>query len=140
MKVLLAVDDSDASQDAVAFAKRLLSDDSEAIVVNVARSAWSPYPWADPLAFAWEPITPIAGRSEEAALAIAKDAAEELDDAETVVSHGDPGAAICRVADEQDVDLIVLGTHDRGLWSRMWFGSVSSYVVDHAPCPVVVVR
>ena len=59
---------------------------------------------------------------------------------ERLVEHGDVGPTICRVAEDEGVDLVVLGTHDRSRWSRLWFGSVSDHVVRHAPCPVLVVR
>ena len=67
-------------------------------------------------------------------------AAAEVDADEHRVEHGDVGPTICSVAEEEGVDLVVLGTHDRSRWSRLWFGSVSDHVVRHAPCPVLVVR
>jgi nucleotide-binding universal stress UspA family protein len=36
-------------------------------------------------------------------------------------------------------DLIVVGRRRLGALQRAWLGSTSSYVVQHAPCPVVVV-
>jgi nucleotide-binding universal stress UspA family protein len=37
-------------------------------------------------------------------------------------------------------DLIVVGHRGHGRWESMLLGSVSSEVVDHAPCPVLVAR
>ena len=83
-------------------------------------------------------------RAQEVAAAeakrIAEEAAREVHADELRVEHGDVGPAICQVAEEEGADLVVLGTHDRGRWSRLWFGSVSDHVVRHAPCPVLVVR
>lgn len=40
----------------------------------------------------------------------------------------------------EGADLLVLGSHGRGQLPGMHLGSVASYCVHHAPCPVVVVR
>jgi nucleotide-binding universal stress UspA family protein len=54
---------------------------------------------------------------------------------------GDAGAAIVSVAEEIGADVIVVGSHGRGLLGRIvHLGSVSDHVVRHAPCPVLVVR
>jgi universal stress protein A len=47
---------------------------------------------------------------------------------------------IVRVADEQGVDLIVVGSHGRKGLSRLMLGSVAEHVVRNAPCPVLVIR
>lgn len=60
--------------------------------------------------------------------------------AERLVRHGDPAGEICRVAAEGGYDVIVVGSHGSGLVKRMLVGSVSHHVVQHAPCPVLVVR
>lgn len=59
-------------------------------------------------------------------------------DAEQVVLEGDPGAALCSFADEVGADAIVMGSRGRGGVKRALLGSVSDYVVRHAPCPVVI--
>ena len=64
----------------------------------------------------------------------------DVDEVETIVSVGDPGPEICRLAEERDVDVVVLGAHDRGWLSRLLEPSVARHVVDHAPCHVLVVR
>jgi len=48
--------------------------------------------------------------------------------------------AITTYAEEDDVDLIVLGTRGLGGFSRLRLGSVSSGVATHAKMPVLVVR
>jgi nucleotide-binding universal stress UspA family protein len=58
---------------------------------------------------------------------------------ESRVGVGKPAEEILRVAREQGVDLIVMGTHGRtGL--RHLFGSVAEEVTRHAPCPVFTIR
>ena len=53
---------------------------------------------------------------------------------------GDPASTIVRLADEEDVDLIVMGTHGRTGLVHLLFGSVAEYVLRHARCPVLTVR
>src|SRR5438445_269154 len=49
-------------------------------------------------------------------------------------------AAIVRVAQEQEVDLIVISSHGRTGLGRILFGSTAEAVVRHASCPVLVVK
>ncbi len=50
---------------------------------------------------------------------------------------GDPGAMICRIASTWDADLILVGRRGRSGLSEMLLGSVSNYVLHHAPCAVL---
>lgn len=61
-------------------------------------------------------------------------------DAVRRVVHGTAGPEICRVAEEEDFDAVVVGSHGTGLVRRVLVGSVSHYVVNHATRPVLVVR
>lgn len=53
---------------------------------------------------------------------------------------GSPGPAICKLAKARDADLIIVGSHGRKGLSEVLLGSVSNYVVHHAPCSIMVVR
>jgi nucleotide-binding universal stress UspA family protein len=59
---------------------------------------------------------------------------------DTRLEHGRPGSTIVRLAAEQATDLIVVGSRGLGPWTALLLGSVSTEVVDHAPCPVLVAR
>jgi nucleotide-binding universal stress UspA family protein len=59
---------------------------------------------------------------------------------ETHVERGDPGTVLCERADALGVDVVVVGSRGRGAIRRALLGSVSTYVVQNAPCPVLVVR
>lgn len=61
-------------------------------------------------------------------------------DGEHVVEVGEPGPTICAVAERDAVDVIVIGSHGHGWLQRVLIGSVSSHVLQHAPCPVLVIR
>lgn len=60
--------------------------------------------------------------------------------AREVLAQGRPSVEIVRVAREETVDLIVLGTHGKGLLDQALFGSTTERVVRHAPCPVLTTR
>ena len=53
---------------------------------------------------------------------------------------GEPGAEICGLARDWDADLIVMGRRGHQGILEAALGSVSSYVVHHAPCSVLVVQ
>ena len=59
---------------------------------------------------------------------------------EEVIVHGDAAAEIVRVANEREVDLIVISSHGRAGLGRILFGSTAEAVVRHASCPVLVVK
>jgi len=56
------------------------------------------------------------------------------------LTMGDPAGEIVRIAAEEGVEMIVLGTHGRSGMTRMLMGSVAEIVVRRAPCPVLVYR
>jgi nucleotide-binding universal stress UspA family protein len=53
---------------------------------------------------------------------------------------GHAGRSIIAAAEEHDSDLIVIGSHNRGFWERVFSPSVGKYLVENASCPVLVVR
>jgi nucleotide-binding universal stress UspA family protein len=57
-----------------------------------------------------------------------------------LVVQGKPSAEIIRHAAENEVDMIVLGTHGKGMLDQALFGSTTERVVRRAPCPVLTVR
>jgi len=54
--------------------------------------------------------------------------------------QGEPGAQICNLAKTWQADLIILGRRGRSGLTEMLLGSVSNYVLHHAPCSVFVVQ
>ena len=60
--------------------------------------------------------------------------------ARDVVIQGKPAAEVIRYAQEQAIDMIVLGTHGRGMLDHALFGSTTERVVRKAPCPVLTCR
>jgi len=71
-------------------------------------------------------------------------AAEHLADlkpaAETAVRVGRPFSEIIRYARENEIDLIVMGTHGRGAIAHMLLGSTTEKVVRKSACAVLTAR
>lgn len=51
---------------------------------------------------------------------------------------GDPSRIICTMARNWQADLIIMGRRGRTGLSEMLLGSVSNYVLHHAPCTVMI--
>ena len=147
MKVLIGTDGSDAALDAARRALPLLAAPDTVLVVCVA-----------------EPPT-IAAEGFESGFAGGVAAPEEIDAAwgaanagaadalertvaaldttatvATLIENGDIGPTLCAVAEEQGVDVVVVASRGHGAIRRALLGSVSTHLVNHAPCPVIVVR
>jgi nucleotide-binding universal stress UspA family protein len=80
-------------------------------------------------------------QGEAAVEAVAERAADAgIGDVRTEVVHGTPHRSILEYADENDIDLIVMGTHGRSGLDRYLLGSVTEKVVRTAGVPVLTVR
>jgi len=71
------------------------------------------------------------------AILAAADAGIEYD---TELVWGRVPEVICRVAQERDCDLIVVGSRGLTGLKRLMLGSISNAVAAKAPCPVLVVK
>jgi nucleotide-binding universal stress UspA family protein len=84
----------------------------------------------------------------EVADSVVRDAAKTVTDAgvavRTMVESDMPpesvGKAIADIARNEGADLIVLGSRGLSEFKGMLLGSVSSKVLHHAPCPVLVIK
>ena len=65
---------------------------------------------------------------------------EDLKITTRVISDKSPKAAIVEQAEAEEADLVIVGSHGYGFINRMLLGSVSNYVVHHAPCTVLVIK
>jgi universal stress protein A len=61
-------------------------------------------------------------------------------DANAYLRVGYPFEEIVLMANDPDVDLIIIGSHGRSGIKRLLLGSTAERVVEHAPCPVLVVK
>ena len=65
---------------------------------------------------------------------------EDVVNLERVHLVGLEGESIVKYSADTNCDLIVLGTHGYGGFTRFLLGSVADYVLRHAKCAVVVVK
>jgi universal stress protein A len=58
----------------------------------------------------------------------------------TDVLFGNPWSVICQYAKDAQIDLLVVSTHGRTGLRHVLIGSTAERIVQHAPCPVLVVK
>lgn len=141
IRVLLALDESVASFRAAREGARLFGPDAEFLVINVARA---PVPWLPVGGFGlvsaplpmWDvPETDFVTEAE-----LSRRAGEAgAEPAEVLTPVGDPVECICAAAEEHDVDVVVVGAHDKGFLTKLFDPSVSAGVVAGTHRPVLVV-
>lgn len=133
--VVVPVDFSDRSLDALDEALRLTEDPSRLHVVHVLEDVSSYEP-----EFIWETV------SHEERMREAEQALKEwLDDPVYSGIHlhvvlGNPGYEITELAKQLDAALIVISSHGRTGLSHLLLGSVAERVLRLAHCPVLVIR
>lgn len=132
--VLVATDGSDAANDALVWATDEADRrDAELVVVH----AWD-YPYGSELSSAT-----VHDLMRVDATLVLDDAVRRCRDrgrspVRGELRQGPPSKAILEQA--EDADLVVVGSRGRGGFRSLLFGSVAHAVVEHATCPVVVVR
>lgn len=140
-RILLPVDGSEYSLEAVR-QLGLLTEDADITLLYV----WNPYLLADETSWI-DPETKQRRRVEqqfEAERIFAEVNGElarhGLSSYRQIVLEGEPADQILKYADEASVNLIVMGSHGRTGLLRFIMGSISRKVLDHARCPVLIVR
>jgi nucleotide-binding universal stress UspA family protein len=144
MRVILAIDDSQFSADAVEeVAARPWPPDTTVRVLSAAQPV-SPPPaselWADAGGSLERMQQEITKRSEALTARAAQSLRERGLQTETAVRPGDPRSVIVDEATEWSADLIVVGSHGYSGIRRWLLGSVAHSVLSHAPCSVQIVR
>jgi len=82
----------------------------------------------------------ISGYARGELARLAAEARERVGSVRELLVQGKPSAEIVRVARDETVDMIVLGTHGKGLLDKALFGSTTERVVRNGPCPVLTTR
>lgn len=157
--MLIAVDGSDWSTKAAKVAHRLFGDDADYVIVSVADTPI--VLWGDSMQFGvgysvmispfGGPVPiPNGGRGNDGtnpsaldvAQGIAQTAADEADlpNAEVLGDVGDAARAILAEARRHRADVIVVGDHHRGWFSRLFDPSVAGAVVEEGEISVLIAR
>jgi len=61
-------------------------------------------------------------------------------DASAKILNGEIAEVVAQECKEFDADQVLVPSHARHGFSRIWFGSVADGIVDAAPCTVVVLK
>lgn len=134
--IVLGYDDSESAVRALGRVTQLAKAfDTSVVAVSVA-------PVLAPAAHGIGPIDPVdPPELHREQLAHARAVLDELGiEAEYDLGIGDPADVIIAAADERHADMIVVGTSEPGLISRLLGLSVSENVQRRAHCDVLIVR
>ena len=139
-KVLVATGGSPWSNKAVHYAIDLAkSYNLELVIVHVLTET-PPYFIAE----AGTALDSMIEGSEEAGRRVIEEAANWAEVAgvpyDAVMVWGRVSEVICRVAQERDCDLIVVGSRGLTGFKRLMLGSISNAVAAKASCPVLIVK
>lgn len=140
-RILVPTDFSEASEAALKYGQALAEAFNASL--DVLHVMEDPFIYA-PTSEGYLPPPQFFEEMEKATLdrlnKILTDAEREKLRATLVTKKGSPFVEVIRYARENDIDLIVMGTHGRGAIAHMLMGSVAEKVVRKAPCPVLTVR
>jgi nucleotide-binding universal stress UspA family protein len=138
--LMLATDGSPTAEQATTKAIELAKLLGATLVIV---TAWDiPY---STLGYAAVPVIPDLDKvGKEQADKVSNNAAERARhagvDVQAITLRGFPVQEICLAAEKYEPQLLVVGSHGWGPIKRTVFGSVSTGVLHHASCPVLVVR
>lgn len=136
-KVLVAVDGSEHGWKAIQTVKELAA--CKALDITVIHITADQY-----RSYVTDPVTEaeLLAMSKQRAATILTGAEEIFGEVpiETLQGNGEPAAVIVDTAERGGFDTIVMGSRGMGRMAKLLMGSVSSKVVAHAHCSVLVVR
>ena len=147
-KVLAAIDGSQSSMDAAAYAVAMArKNNAQLIVLHVLFS---------PLGYEYSSgkfddetipssIKQIFGAAKDEAEQWFNKVKERTDYGKVIrtaviVTDTSVAGAIVQYSEEHNIDLIVVGTRGRSGFTKLLLGSVASAVVTYACCPVLLIR
>ena len=135
---LIAVDGSDASEKSIEYAAKLLHPEDYELLVSFVVEDINFGMLGEGIASPNFHMQ-LTERGEEIVEKLAKKLDKAGFDTITEVANGDPGTELCRLAEEREAAGIIIGRRGLGAVSEFLLGSVSQYVLHHAPCPVTIV-
>lgn len=139
-QILIATDGSETANEAADFAMEMFGC-SGAKVYAVYVIDTTPYR-SIPLDKIWskETLDELERAGLEATSYVEKIGKAAGAEVETRVLRGHPAEKIVTFAEDNNVDMIVVGSFGKGGYEKVVLGSVSEKVVRHARVPVLVVR
>lgn len=139
MQILVAVDGSDNSNRAIIKAKQYSNVfDGQITLLTVLK------PLAPGYYTYMEPPIPDEKQMHGVGKSILEKSLEVLgkpkDEVITKIRIGNPADEILQEADEEEYDLIVMGSRGLGVFSRSFLGSVSNKVLNHTNTDVLIIK
>lgn len=140
-RILVPTDFSDGARHALRYGCSFAREyEAELLLLHVVESVAAPYAsdlFPVPMAEVFQELSAYArGELDK----LAEQARAKGLKVRALVVQGKPSHEIMRVAREETADMIVLGTHGKGVLDQAIFGSTTERVVRKAPCPVLTVR
>ncbi|MBN2488363.1 MAG: universal stress protein [Methanosarcinaceae archaeon] len=138
-KILIATDGSEPNKKAISYGIELakLSEAKVYAVFVVDTASFA----SIPMDTGWEMMYELLQKEGADATRLVEDDAKALGvDVESAVIEGHPSHEIIEFAENNDIDLIVLGTLGKSGLDRFLLGSVAEKVSRNAKVPVLVVR
>jgi nucleotide-binding universal stress UspA family protein len=137
-KLLVAIDGSDPSMDAADYAISISKQyNAELYALHVIRAdvdLFGPHETS-------EYMTRMRNEGEKYLDRVRFKANENNIKIKTeIISFINIAGAIVDYAEENNIDLIVIGTRGRSGFKKLLLGSVASHVVTYAHCPVLVIK
>lgn len=143
MKILIGIDDSPYSAAAVEYVRSMTwPAGTQVIALSVARLPVMVYSeaYAPGLAYDEGMLEQEMKYHNELASRARRELATTGLTTEARAVSGDPRVELVEAARNENVDLLIVGSHGRTGIPRLLIGSVASHVVTHAPCSVLVVK
>ncbi len=133
--ILLATDGSPSCETAVDRAIELAKEQSAVLTaVSVV------YTNDEYMALAPGEVEALIGKAKEKLAIIAQKGQEAGIEINTVVKEGEAYEEITTLAQINNVDLIVMGSHGKKRLQRLLMGSVTERTIGYAACPVLVIH
>jgi nucleotide-binding universal stress UspA family protein len=138
MKLLVAIDGEESARSALEYiVKENYSSDTQVHLVHVI------VPGFADVAVDGLPDVVAEERTEEQAVLnqMARALKDSLNISATVdILTGETAQVIADACEKFDADAVLVPSHARHGFSRIWFGSIADEIVDAAPCTVVVLK
>ncbi|MBV1905244.1 MAG: universal stress protein [Pseudomonadales bacterium] len=142
--IVIAIDSSEDGNPVLEAVSELAERDSKDYhVISVIEPLITPVSGMDPSAFAatWSLQEMEQQISEHALKSVKKRAAEHgISEDRVQILHGNPASLIRSFAEQNDADLIVIGSHARKGVARLLLGSTANAVLHGASCDVLTIR
>jgi nucleotide-binding universal stress UspA family protein len=139
-KILVATGGSPWSNRAVAYAIEMAKDYTLPLTILHVVAETPPYFIAE----AGTPPESLLADSEAEGRRILSDAAEMATEAgipfATELVWGRVPDMVCRMAEDRECDLIIVGSRALKGFKRLMIGSISNAIASKSPCPILIVK